>query len=160
MRGNLHVQVRPDPLRPFEVRAAEISATALGTAYSVDHDSGRVVVDHGRVAVEDDHGRVVVNAGQAALPGTAGWQLSAAAVSPPDWTRRQRVFEQVPLREVLMELDRYLPGRLWLRETVPLEASVTAVLDLHDPGLALSQLCAAHGLSLQYWPGVIVIGAQ
>jgi ferric-dicitrate binding protein FerR (iron transport regulator) len=60
---------------------------------------------------------------------------------------------------VLWVLDRYLPGRMWLREAAVLDTPVTAAIDLADPATALAQLCAAHGLRVQQWPGLFVIGA-
>lgn len=164
LRGALHVEVRPDPARPLRVRAGERSATALGTAFSVDHDSGEVVVDHGRVRVEDGAARAEVGAGQAALPtatAAAGWMLRTVSSGAPDWNGgAPRLFDRAPLRQVLQVLDRHLPGRLWLRPHPALDQPVTALLDLHDPARALAQLCAAHGLRAHWWPGVVVVGAQ
>lgn len=160
LRGALWVQVQPDPLRPFTVQSDGRSATALGTAYSVEYQSGRVVVSHGRVRVIDGVQQSELAAGEAAWPQPAGWLVRTAPEGAPDWTMGQRVFEQRPLREVLLELDRYLPQRLWLAQVQMLEAPVTAILDLADPQRALQQLCDAHGLRLRDWPGVSVISAQ
>lgn len=160
LRGALYVEVQPDAARPFTVRAGARSATALGTAFSVDFDSGRVAVSHGLVRVQEASARADVPAGRTAEPDSKGWRLHASAAQAPDWTRGQRVFEQVPLRVVLEALDRYLPGRMWLRDAPALSRPVTAVLNLDDPERALAQLCAAHQLAVHHWPGVIVIEGQ
>lgn len=160
LRGALYVEVQPDASRPFTVHAGGRSATALGTAFSVDFDSGRVAVSRGLVRVQAAASRADVPAGQTAEPAPQGWRLHASAAQAPDWTRGQRVFEQVPLADVLAALDRYLPGRMWLRDVPDLSRPVTAVLNLEDPDRALAQLCAAHQLAVQHWPGVIVIEGQ
>lgn len=162
LRGTAHVQVQADSTRPFVVRAGTRQALALGTAYSVEYSSGTVTVDHGRVQVSaGDDSTHEVSAGQIAVPQGSDWLVrdDPVASQPPDWMRGQRIFVQRPLREVLRTMDRYLPGHMWLRDAPALDQPVTAILDLGDPSLALAQLCAAHGLQMRAWPGLVVIGA-
>lgn len=159
LRGVLHVQVARDPLRPLTVHSGGLSARAIGTAFSVDAVRHEVRVDAGRVRVHlAGLPDVELDAGQAAQVLDAGWQRATITAQAPDWSRGQRIYQAVRLREVLNDLDRYLPQRLWLRAAPVLEQPVSAVLDLGDPARALQQLCAAHGLAVQHWPGVLVIG--
>lgn len=158
-RGVLHVQVARDPLRPLTVHSGGLSARAIGTAFSVDATRREVRVDAGRVQVRlAGWPDTALDAGQAARVLGDGWQRETISVQAPDWSRGQRIYQSVTLREVLIDLDRYLPQRLWLRASPVLEQPISAVLDLGDPARALRQLCAAHGLAVQHWPGVLVIG--
>lgn len=161
LRGGLHVQVAKDPGRPLTVHSGALHVRAVGTAFSVDRERLAVQVDEGRVHLHfDGLPDTELVAGQGAQVQAAGWALRESAAQPPDWTHGQRIYQAVPLREVLDDLDRYLPQRVWLRDAAAMAQPVSAVLDLADPEKALRQLCAAQGLTVQHWPGVLMIGPQ
>jgi transmembrane sensor len=134
LRGAAHFEVTKDG-RPFIVRAAGVSARALGTVFAVERDphAVSVVVTEGHVAVD----RTADAAGASALPTTtvsaepltvlsAGKSVSVpiaqeAPASPPDVTAlsdteiRQKLswrvprleFNGTPLAEVVAMVNRY-----------------------------------------------------
>lgn len=107
-RGSLHVDVAPDRARPFSVRAGDVVATALGTAFAVERSGGdvSVSVEHGVVEVERGPERVVATAGETVVAAAnAPLAPASAARGRPAWLDGRLVLERVPLRAALDALD-------------------------------------------------------
>lgn len=141
-RGQAFFRVAPDPARPFIVHTPAGSARALGTQFDLrlDEDGATVsVVEHAVELASPAHGVVVVG---------EGWQArsDASGVSEPRrfdagvveaWRRDRIVFEDVPLRRVLRELERYRRGPILLMGEVVGRIPVTAVFEARNTDGAL-----------------------
>jgi len=138
-------QVASDPSRPFVVSANGGTITALGTVFDVKLLNQAVtvsVIDHA-VSVSFDQGDPVrLNEGwqltyggdEAALPHRADLQTVEA------WRNDRIIFEDVPLRRVLNELERYRRGRIFLTDAEIGNMPVTAIFDTRDAEAALATI--------------------
>ncbi|WP_238217484.1 FecR family protein [Pseudomonas sp. PAGU 2196] len=141
-KGEALFDVAHDPARPFQVRAGEVQATALGTVYAVSREGEavEVIVKRGRVAVSDALARAELSAGEAigrkadGLGARHGLDVDSALA----WQEGRLVFEQAPLAQVLKALERYRPGWLVIgdEQLRGLKVSGTFQLDRLDEGLA------------------------
>lgn len=134
VRGEIHVEVVPDPVRPFSVIAGDRVVQAVGTAFSVELTANRgveVVVTKGEVLVgvrvprsHTDLSQVLITPGlrEAAATETvsAGHELIARAaeetivpVSPEDieaelaWRDGRLIFRDEALEQAIAEIERY-----------------------------------------------------
>ncbi|WP_079210551.1 FecR family protein [Brucella pituitosa] len=143
--GQGFFQVASDHTRPFVVSANDGTITALGTAFDVklaDHAVTVSVVEHA----------VSVAFGQGdAVRLNEGWQITYGgdeAASPQHadqqtveaWRNDRVIFEDVPLRRVLNELERYRRGRIFLTDTEIGNIPVTAIFDTRDAESALATI--------------------
>lgn len=126
-RGDAYFEVRPDPDRPFVVRAAGVKVTAVGTAFRVSRLMDRVVVTvtEGTVEVDRD-----VREGDAAVHAAAPLRLAVGQrkelpLAPrtgrstdgrtsvvPEWRSGRVEFVNAPLRDVLAVVNHYAPTRI------------------------------------------------
>lgn len=149
LRGEALFEVSPDPARPFQVQAGDGVITALGTAFNVRLDGGRVVVgvtEH-RVALELVRGGhpqrgMLAEGQQAAFSREQGIgpiqdvdKQSAAA-----WRRGKLVFENRPLGEVVAELNRYHRGLLLIEDSALAERRVSGVFGTGQPLAVLAAI--------------------
>jgi transmembrane sensor len=118
--GRGFFEVARDTTHPFVVQTENAEVRVLGTAFDVraykDAGGTQVVVSEGRVAVHASDGwghpdsSVVLTAKQRALLSTGG-RLEVSAVRSlktySAWREGQIVFRDVPLREVLHQLERW-----------------------------------------------------
>ncbi|WP_323718090.1 FecR family protein [Paracoccus aminovorans] len=161
-RGQVWFQVAPDAARPFAVEAGAGRVVALGTAFDVNLRAGQVVVTVTEHAVS-------VSAGEAA-PVTLGqgWQMSYGARGlvpgrPVDtqaatgWRQGRLVFDEVPLREVLAELQRYRRGRILLLDDAVGALPVTAIFDASDADAALSHIARILPIRVREAAGLVVL---
>lgn len=160
VRGQVMVEVAKDASRPFVVRTQEARLTALGTRYVVDrHDDTTVLtMIESRVRVEAHHGEtpwpIVVQAGQRVAISARGIDpvqpIDAGEVADA-WRRHQLVARDRPLTQVLDELDRYRPGRIFYNRAALTGVRMAVVLPLDDPDRALRLLTeSVPGLTLTY----------
>ncbi len=140
-RGEAFLAPVADLDRPFVVKALEGTTRALGTRFNVK-------ISDGRVAVAVEQHAVAVAAGGAERTLGEGMQvaydrLGLGATRPVDlkqvlaWRRDRILFQDVPLRAVLVELERYRRGRIVLTDRAIGEVPVTAVFDVRDADRAL-----------------------
>ncbi|KAB2658083.1 FecR family protein [Brucella tritici] len=143
--GQGFFQVASDPSRQFVVGANGGTITALGTAFDVklvDHAVTVSVVEHA-VSVAfgqsepvrlDEGWQITYGSDEAALPQRADQQTVEA------WRNDRVIFEDVPLRRVLNELERYRRGRIFLTDTEVGNMPVTAIFDTRDAEAALATI--------------------
>lgn len=129
-RGEAFFNVAHDRSRPFVVEAGDFRVTAVGTAFSVRRDGERVTVavTEGRVRIDRAEGTgaepmLFVSAGQritAAPTVPIAVQAIAPAVLEQDlsWRDGMLTFEEVPLRDVAAEFNRYNSRQLEVDPTV------------------------------------------
>ncbi|PHK95267.1 iron dicitrate transport regulator FecR [Pseudoroseomonas rhizosphaerae] len=143
-RGEVMLDVRPDPQRPLTVRTPQGSVQALGTRFTV-----RRAAERTWVAVEESRVRACIHAERCVTlgPGEAAW-LAAGAIegpfpAPPHaaaWAEGRLIVENRPLVEVLAQLARYRRGGLRY-DAAELEGiMVSGVLPLREPDKALAAL--------------------
>jgi ferric-dicitrate binding protein FerR (iron transport regulator) len=107
--GTAYFAVAPDATRPFVVRTGETTTRVLGTEFTVRHYTNdpatTVTVVTGKVALAD----VVVAAGQEGVrAGHAPVAVHAAALdNATAWLGGRIVFDHVPMRDVVTELNRW-----------------------------------------------------
>ena len=128
VRGEAHFAVAKNPERPFVVEAGGITVLAVGTAFNVQLTSAavEVVVAEGRVAVDreaealskpkaamvDARQRVVVPLREAGLVPPAVTLSEAELTARLVWQPRMLDFTDVPLTNVVEELNRRNPVQL------------------------------------------------
>ncbi|WP_371348215.1 FecR domain-containing protein [Ancylobacter sp. IITR112] len=145
--GEAFFEVAPDPARPFIVEAGPGRTRALGTAFDVKLGDSTVAV----AVVE--HAVAVSVANTPPLTLEAGWQVSygpGGLTAPVEvdmalvqaWRRDRLVFEDVPLAEVLRELQRYRRGRIILMDQTVGTMPVTAVFETTNVDGALATIAA------------------
>lgn len=162
VRGRLSIAVAKDPSRPLHVTSGGVDAMAVGTRFVVDRsDSGTGVgVHEGLVRVATGTGTPVeLSAGQHAFVASGTDQASLGRRAPLEegWTGGVLSVEQMPLAEVLAELDRYLPERIILSNDAQANRLITASLPLDDPAAALHVLAQTAQLKLRHLPRVAYI---
>lgn len=135
LRGEAWFRDREFPNWPFEVTAGDRTITALGTAFVVNRDADRVVVmvTAGTVQVSErahvSPPRIVGRASSLQAPrptirlvrdqeltysddGTVGRVIQTDRDVATAWTQGRLVFDDVPLRYVVDNVDRYWSRRI------------------------------------------------
>jgi transmembrane sensor len=150
LRGEVFVDVRPDPSRPFCVEAGGGKTTALGTAFDVDLRGAET-----QVAVEEHS--VKIDAGAATTPTILQQNQSivydeSGRVSDPQtldpstigaWRQGRLAFENQPLGDIVTGIQRYLPGHVLVATANLRQKRLSGSLDLTHPKAALEDLAAA-----------------
>jgi transmembrane sensor len=162
LEGEAWFEAAPDAARPFVVEAAGGTVTALGTAFDVALERGtaHVAVGEHRVAVASGGRSVVVGEGQ-----QTAYAKGAAAEAPAEadldrvsaWRRRQLMFENRPLGEVVDALARYRRGLVLFADPALRSRRVTGVFRVDDPLAALRQIETALGLHPIYLTKYMII---
>lgn len=119
-QGQARFAVTRSALRPFEVIAARTRVRVVGTVFDVQrrHDGVQVTVLQGLV---DVHGATAVRR----LTAGQQWRVGDGAPAAPEavdllqagaWQQGRLVFDRTPLREALLEIQRYRPAPIRLRD--------------------------------------------
>ena len=149
VRGEAHFTVAKNPDRPFIVSAGQVAVRAVGTAFNVRLRPAavEVLVTEGKVQVNDSvqggsllmpqagaETPLLVANERAVIPTQAVTGRAAAAVTPVApaeigralaWQERRLEFYDVPLREVVAELNRYNTHQLVIDDSRLLEQRFT-----------------------------------
>ncbi|ANK76160.1 iron dicitrate transport regulator FecR (plasmid) [Ensifer adhaerens] len=163
LRGEAFFAVAKNPQRPFVVEDGSISATALGTRYSVGATgadrAADVKVEEGRVEVEAAGQKAILGAGEAATIDRQGrlFLTKTDVAAGTAWRDGKLVFSRLPLREVLSTLERYRRGRILLIDEKAGALEVSGIFDLHDTDDALSVLEASLPLRVLRLSGLMVL---
>lgn len=162
LRGAAYFQVSHTG-QPFIVRAASGETQVLGTQFEVRlHDEGaQVTVQSGRVAV-------TANKGDTAQVLTANQQVSyrqgqAGAVQGVDsdaslaWRQGWLTFYQLPLAEVLEDVQRYSPRRIVLLNPALAQQRISGSFPSQDPDKVLDSLASVVGFKRHQVLGITVL---
>ena len=144
-RGQAFFEVGHDPSRPFTVNAAEATVQALGSRFDVKHVDDLVTV------VVSEHAVMVRGKFFSTIKVEQGWQLSFTPTDPASlaqadlaiaegWRRDQIIFQDVPLRRALAEIERYRRGRIVLMNGSLGDVPVTAIFSSKQLDNALQTL--------------------
>lgn len=132
--GQIMFAVAPDSEKPFQILAGPARVTVVGTRFSVryrhdgmDAGTAKVAVEEGHVRVDDARSPLANNEG-AAVDLKAGQSLTVSAdggvgqvvaVAPSSvalWRKGLVRFDNASLGEALLELERYGPSGLVIRD--------------------------------------------
>ncbi len=157
LRGTAFFEVAPHNGRSFQVRAADVTTTVLGTAFEVSRRDGgvRIAVEHGRVRVTGaDSGASAgtdLTAGEAVAVDGSGalTRTTTPAALVAAWRRGQLVARDRPVREVVAQVDAYVPGWVVVTDDALANRTVTGFFDLTQPEAALEAIAASHGARVQ-----------
>ncbi len=133
-RGQAFFKVAADPGRPFVVHAAGGTTKALGTQFDIRLSGNGAAVSVIEHAVE------VRGLNVSSVTIDAGWQVTydGSGIGPATqidietvqaWRSNRLVFEDVPLRQVISEIERYRRGRILLADSTIGDIPITAVFD-------------------------------
>ncbi len=144
LKGEAEFHVAHDEKRPFEVKAAGGSATALGTAFVVRREENKVTVtvleNRVEVAYLNQNGdnldsNILKPSQQTSFSPKTGLQ-GIREVLPENvnaWSRGKLIFENQPLEEVISELSRYHNGRIEILGESLGDLKVNGVFPVNDP---------------------------
>ena len=168
LRGRAWFEVVPQAGAPFRITVGDGVVEDISTAFVVSRDGDRVdtAVEQGRVrvAARPDQGWMYLQAGQ-----TAGWSkggvaepgVGLAADHVATWRRGELLLENLPVTQVLAELQRYRPGHVFVRGDLSALPPINAALRLDQPEQALDALAAGSGLSVTRLPfGIAIVQAR
>lgn len=162
MRGRIWVDVVADPARPFSITSDELTATALGTAFGVEHAAERttVIVERGEVGVDGAAGgNARLSAGETIVAN--GRQLSAPLPSDLNvsmaWRHGLVVFDRATLGAVIDEIGTMRSGRILLGDQSLRDLRLSGVFRKNDPRAVLDAMHAALGLKSAGIDGLAVV---
>lgn len=148
LKGEALFVVAPDADRPFQAIADEGISTALGTEFMVRHrtDKVSVTVLESRVAVthsQADSAAVTLSPGQKVVYSTTaalGKVETADLRAATAWRRGKIIFEDLPLGEVIAELNRYHSGHILIIDPRIRSLHVNGVFDVADTAWVVEAL--------------------
>lgn len=161
-RGEILLEVKADPQRPFVVESRHATARALGTQYLVrdDADATRVAVIESTVeACSRSVGTcMTLGAGSATRITDDGVGVTEAADIDVliGWRDGVLAVDDKPLTDVLAELERYRRGTLYYDAEALQGLSVSGVFPLDDTDRALAALSANLPLRITRYTAYIV----
>ncbi len=149
--GETFFSVSPDANRPFEIDTGQATIRVVGTSFNVRNIEGvlRVEVLEGIVQVAHDGldaPRELRAAEGVEYDGLEERLLSVVAADSAPWRDGKVVYRDVPLGELLADLDRYLPGKVSLADDDLADIRVTAVLEVGDRPAMLDALASSLNL--------------
>ena len=146
VQGEIFITTAKDATRPFLVRTGHGRLQALGTRYNVRRDADRTLlaVYEGAVEVRAETGsvRVVAAGRQAQVDGRGISDAGPADVARSAWTDGVLVADNVSLKAVLQELQRYRRGHLGVADEVA-DLVVYGNFPALDPERVLRMLASA-----------------
>lgn len=154
LSGDAWFEVAPDPDRPFSVRADGLTATALGTVFEVRRNPRgvQVAVVEGRVRVEAGNGaEPVVLAGGQGVRRLADGVLrpfDVAVAGAGRWRQQRFAYRNVPLSEMVEDLNRYHPPGVRLARPGLGELRISAAFRLDQLDTALNGVALSHELTV------------
>lgn len=144
-QGQALFEVAKDPSRPFIVHAAQGDVQAVGTRFDMDQRGDQVTVQVSEGIVQVSSGGEVVRlpAGQSSayrqgMAPQAEGEVDVNNVAT--WQRGKLIFNARPLGDVLAELDRYIPGLLYLTDEALAARRISGIFEVDDPQAALDVL--------------------
>ncbi|TFY93057.1 FecR family protein [Pseudomonas nabeulensis] len=144
--GEVLIDTAKDAHRPFLVDTEQGRMQALGTRFSVVHDDNHTQLNvfEGRVRVTTLSQQVrIIEAGQQSVFTRDGFQPTASASQAREaWSRGVLLADNLPLGELVAELNRYRPGHLGCDPSVA-QLPVMGSFPLMDSDHALHLLQAA-----------------
>lgn len=154
LAGQAFFNVAAQAGRPFEVQAADLTVSVVGTAFDVHLLAGAttVAVQHGVVQVRSARSDGAMTArlvaGDQLTVGRRGDAVRRAGVAPDEvaaWRDHRLFVEGATVGDVVDELRRYNSGWIVVADQALARHQVTGLFDLRDPDRALRMLIAPFG---------------
>jgi transmembrane sensor len=152
LRGEAYFEVAKNPAKPFTVQAGKASVRVLGTKFNIrlDDDQTVVSVNEGRVrtaSVGDPGGAVVLQAGQEAMVTNSRVQMrDLNDFVTSAWRRHEMTFQQVPLRLVVQQINRYRRAPIYIVNQALVNHRVTGIFSTQDSDETLRILRESLGI--------------
>ena len=164
LAGEAEIATQASASARVTVSAADGVVSAVRARFNIRHTDGEVCVTclAGEVEVARGAQRVALDEGRQLRYGAAGMgaavPVDTGAVTA--WRRRLLVFEQVPLAEVVAEVNRYRHGRLILTSEALGRSLVQASFSIDRLDDVASLVREAYGAEVTQLPGGIVLLGQ
>lgn len=144
-QGEALFEVAHDPLRPFEVAVVGGVVRAIGTVFNIDHHGQDTVVSvlDGTVRVTRRDHSIDVHAGSRIIIEDGGRVTQPEPVNLPGvtaWRRHELVFDQMPLQEIVAELNRYRADTVFIVDAHLRTQQLSGSVPLGDPVRSLALL--------------------
>lgn len=157
LRGEALFEVPHDDARPFTVHAGGARVRDIGTAFSVEADSGggvRVVVTDGAVALRADAdgggNEMVLRRGERGVLPEGGTRARRTAATADDlaWTRGELVFRDASLTDVAADVRRWFGVELRAGDAAVAGRRLTASFQGEDRDQVLQVIALALGAEM------------
>ncbi|TDG15875.1 DUF4880 domain-containing protein [Seongchinamella unica] len=159
-KGEAWFKVESNKERPFHVDAGETRVTALGTAFNVyrREEGTEIAVTEGVVRVTERQaspGRAptskVLRTNQRLLSQQQGWEVSTDdnLEQALAWQQGQLVAREMPLPQLVAELQRYSSTRIFISDPELLSRTVSGVFELDNPETSLAALAISLELEIR-----------
>ena len=158
--GEALISATCDPGRQLIATARDVEVRAQVARFSMRSEGGlmRVACLAGRIEVISPEGRTTVDAG-ASLDFEAGdvkATVPDVAQSGAAWQRDLFLFKDRPAGEVIAELNRYRPGRVYLLGSRN-DVRISGVIHLERADFAVDHIARSLGMKVTRLPGGIAI---
>jgi transmembrane sensor len=151
LSGEAFFDVAPQPDRPFDVQAKDLTVTVVGTAFDVRVSDGALTVGVQRGAVEARAARanpVHLGPGDQLTIERRSGAMQQTRIPPEEvasWRDHRLFVEGASVAEVVEELRRYRSGWIVFADSKLAHRQVTGLYDLRDPDRALRALIGPFG---------------
>jgi len=158
--GEAYFKVAKDAARPFTVSSGKLRVTVHGTAFDIRRtaQSASVAVAEGVVSVSladqpDTAGKKVLTAGERLTVLTADARPRVAPVRPESvaaWRNNLLVYNDVPLSDIVADMNRYRQTPVRVRDNTVAGIRVTATFNSDDIDGMLAALTELFPLRLEH----------
>ncbi|MBK8814450.1 MAG: FecR family protein [Methylococcaceae bacterium] len=146
LRGEAYFEVVANKARPFIVQTGEVTALAVGTAFSVsalDGDKNEVAVSEGVVAVttgKEETRQLTANQHVRWQDGRLETVQNVDTENRLAWRHGQVVFARQALAEVIQEVNRYRQWPIIIANRTLAKRNISGVFKTGDPNAVVSAL--------------------
>jgi ferric-dicitrate binding protein FerR (iron transport regulator) len=161
IEGEAFFEVRPDPARPFIIRAGKATIKVLGTSFNVnaypENGEVEVVVETGKVRVTKMTnttpvaGELILDPGdRGVLTGTSG-ELKKSRNENPNflsWKTREFVFNKTSLKEVIQQLNKVYQVKVKAEDPQVERLRITARFEGRSLDFILKVISMTHDLKV------------
>lgn len=167
LKGEVFFSVKPDDTKPFIVTSDHTETRVVGTQFFVKRhaESDKITVIEGLVSVNHLADRQTVNLHpQQQVISSKNGLTKVATIDATDeaaWLHHRIIYTNTPLEDVFNDLERYLPGRIFIADSALKSYKINARLDIADPANALNALHHTLPITITHFsPWVTVIDKQ
>lgn len=159
-QGEALISATCDPGRQLIATANDVEIRARVARFSMRSDGGlmRVACLEGRIEVVSSEGRTTVEAGASLdfRAGTVRQTPRDVAETSTAWQRDMFLFKDRPAGEVIAELNRYRPGRVYLLGSRN-DARISGVIHLERADVAVDHIARSLDMKVTRLPGGVAI---
>ena len=146
LKGEAFFAVNSDKHKPFIIDSGETETRVLGTKFIVKNKptGDKVTVVEGLVKVSSlQHDQFVLLHREQQVDNSDLGLEEVISISVKDetaWLTNRLIYNDKPLSEVISDLERYLPGAIFIKDSQLKRYKINARLDISDPDAALDTL--------------------